>query len=478
MSKYKILAVAIAATLAAPATFAATFVSSATPAVAHTKEAITGNTSKAANQDPIVFTLKAGDFLIGRSSAFRVEITLSGAEFADTGNSVTSLQDDAVTDKNKFDIANEGGSGAQYAFSMVPDDGADPQNVMVGDLFQFDAGDLNLTKVTADTVTATVKVRDLATGLELMSTSGTVMTLAKGTKISATAATPDKIDVTTGKTEFAGGTKVVQLGSVVVGTAATATSMAGSGIAGNTALGNLFQYDAANDKLELTVTAADAAAFTPVDEDDDVTGIYIATDGTCDATDTQLTVSEDDPNVFTGTAALGATGATALVCGVVNGETEIADKGFSVSGKINFKDAGISDVSLASADLATLSYNGPVVKVYHFNPASNPDQVSYLRITNTSSVGGRITINGVCDNGVASATAAQFNLPKQQSVLLTSKDIEQGNAAKGVTGGLGACATGKYRLTVTGEIGSMEVQNFLRNVTSAGTVNTNVNNEK
>jgi len=31
---------------------------------------------------------------------------------------------------------------------------------------------------------------------------------------------------------------------------------------------------------------------------------------------------------------------------------------------------------------------------------------------------------------------------------------------------------------VTGEIGSMEVQNFLRNVTSAGTVNTNVNNEK
>jgi hypothetical protein len=39
-----------------------------------------------------------------------------------------------------------------------------------------------------------------------------------------------------------------------------------------------------------------------------------------------------------------------------------------------------------------------------------------------------------------------------------------------------AGVTAKRRLVITGEVGSMEVQNFLRNGTSAGAVNTNVNN--
>jgi hypothetical protein len=122
-------------------------------------------------------------------------------------------------------------------------------------------------------------------------------------------------------------------------------------------------------------------------------------------------------------------------------------------------------------------YNGPVVNVYHFNPASNPGQTSYLRISNTSAIGGKVTIEGTCDNGVASATPASFTLAAGNSVLLTSKDIEQGNAAKGLASGLGPCAVGgKYRLVVTGEFSTMQVQNFLRNDVSAGTVNTNVNN--
>ena len=39
-------------------------------------------------------------------------------------------------------------------------------------------------------------------------------------------------------------------------------------------------------------------------------------------------------------------------------------------------------------------------------------------------------------------------------------------------------ATGKSRLTVTGEFNGMKVQNFLRNVTAdGGQINTNVNNQ-
>ena len=70
------------------------------------------------------------------------------------------------------------------------------------------------------------------------------------------------------------------------------------------------------------------------------------------------------------------------------------------------------------------------------------------------------------------------------SRLLTSQDVQEGNITKVITGSTGTCAasnstgvTGKMRLTVTGEMGSMEVQNFLRNGTSAGSINTNVNND-
>ena len=60
------------------------------------------------------------------------------------------------------------------------------------------------------------------------------------------------------------------------------------------------------------------------------------------------------------------------------------------------------------------------------------------------------------------------------SVLLTAADLA--NGAKGLSGAFTQCATGKSRLTVTGEFAGMRVQNFLRNVTADGTqINTNVN---
>ena len=61
-------------------------------------------------------------------------------------------------------------------------------------------------------------------------------------------------------------------------------------------------------------------------------------------------------------------------------------------------------------------------------------------------------------------------------MLLTANDLATG--AKGLSGAFTQCATGKSRLTVTGEFNGMKVQNFLRNVTAdGGQINTNVNNQ-
>ena len=129
-----------------------------------------------------------------------------------------------------------------------------------------------------------------------------------------------------------------------------------------------------------------------------------------------------------------------------------------------------------------MMYNGAVKRVWAFNPSTNADQQSYLRITNSSTTAGLFTIDGICDDGTA-GNSVTFTMASGRSILLTSQDVENGNAAKGLTGAMGLCTangtigqTGKRRLTITGEVGAMEVQNFLRNGTSAGAINTNVNN--
>ncbi|MDE2270384.1 MAG: hypothetical protein KGJ94_00170, partial [Xanthomonadaceae bacterium] len=122
----------------------------------------------------------------------------------------------------------------------------------------------------------------------------------------------------------------------------------------------------------------------------------------------------------------------------------------------------------ASANALSMAYNGPVQTAFTFNPASNSNQQSFLRISNTSNAGGLITITAVDDAG-HQAGPVTFNLGAQQSIQLSSSDLENGNAAKGLTGSLGH-GTGKWIVTVVGQIGSMEVTNLNRN-NSSGTLN-------
>ena len=122
----------------------------------------------------------------------------------------------------------------------------------------------------------------------------------------------------------------------------------------------------------------------------------------------------------------------------------------------------------ASANGVSMQYNGPVQTAFTFNPASNSNQESFLRISNTSGAGGMISISAMDDAG-HQAGPVTFNLGANQSIQLSSSDLENGNAAKGLTGSLGH-GTGKWIVTVVGQVGSMEVTNLNRN-NSSGTLN-------
>ncbi len=123
---------------------------------------------------------------------------------------------------------------------------------------------------------------------------------------------------------------------------------------------------------------------------------------------------------------------------------------------------------LAACNLQPMQYNGPVVKVYTFNPAGNTTQQSFLRISDTGPAGGQVTITGIDDAGNPGVGPVSFNLGAGQSIQLTADDLQNGNAAKGLTGALGAPA-GKWRLTVTSYFPNLVVTSLNRNNTS-GTV--------
>ncbi len=75
-----------------------------------------------------------------------------------------------------------------------------------------------------------------------------------------------------------------------------------------------------------------------------------------------------------------------------------------------------------------------------FNPASNFNQRSWLRLVNLSRNGANVTISGVDDAGMAGARAGEFRLGALEAMAVTAEDLEVGN-------GFGD-GTGKWQLAV------------------------------
>ena len=139
------------------------------------------------------------------------------------------------------------------------------------------------------------------------------------------------------------------------------------------------------------------------------------------------------------------------------------DKGFPVRGlgvpqgmwKLKFEsDLDISVLSymrssdgfLTSLDRILPVYGNNQYSAQFFNPASNQNQKSYLRFTNTHNETVWVRIQGFDDRGVSSG-AVSFNLPAGSTKELSSLDLETGRA-EGLRGSLGD-GSGKWRLNIT-----------------------------
>ena len=98
--------------------------------------------------------------------------------------------------------------------------------------------------------------------------------------------------------------------------------------------------------------------------------------------------------------------------------------------------------------------------VYFANPASNSQQQTFLRIVNNSNSQGTVTISAIDDLGINAAEKVSFELGPNESKQMTAQDLENGNAAKGLTGKLGD-GTGKWRLTIASSL-DLATQSLIR----------------
>ena len=90
-------------------------------------------------------------------------------------------------------------------------------------------------------------------------------------------------------------------------------------------------------------------------------------------------------------------------------------------------------------------------EVWAFNPGSNINQGSKLRVINSSASRASVRISGVDDSGeVGPGSELTFNLPGDSVKEINAQELESGSAEKGLAGGLGD-GKGKWRLTVVSD---------------------------
>jgi len=114
--------------------------------------------------------------------------------------------------------------------------------------------------------------------------------------------------------------------------------------------------------------------------------------------------------------------------------------------------------------LTNLSRTTPVLgninEVLIFNPASNVNQRSSLRLVNSSNGIASVTISGIDDSGEnAPGGTLSFIIAANSAIELTAQDLELGNVPAGLMGALGN-GVGKWRLKVISAT-ELQVQSLL-----------------
>ena len=116
-----------------------------------------------------------------------------------------------------------------------------------------------------------------------------------------------------------------------------------------------------------------------------------------------------------------------------------------------------NDGFLTRLDGTSALDGGSSCVVDFFNPASEREHVSQLRLTNTSREIAEIALTGTDDSGQDGLGDVCFTVPAAETRVLTAHDLESGTV--GVVGRLGD-GTGKWRLSVSSNR-SIEVTNLL-----------------
>lgn len=114
-------------------------------------------------------------------------------------------------------------------------------------------------------------------------------------------------------------------------------------------------------------------------------------------------------------------------------------------------------------NLSTPSYEdgGPLHQVTLFPAASDPVRQGFARIVNRSSAGGVATIFAYDDAGVRHGPVA-LSLPPFATVHFNSDDLENGNPAKGLTGGVGN-GMGAWWLEIDSDL-DLDVLGYVRTI--------------
>jgi len=279
----------------------------------------------------------------------------------------------------------------------------------------------------------------------LASSSATLIEFDAALTTTVTAVTPDKIDVTQGSTYFDGSTgdTNADIGNVTInvdGTLWTDGLAAAMGdiVAAGTQLVISGDFTATQD-LTSGVPDGTYTPGTAVDCDD-------ANVGGADAVDDTSATFNLDTTAIDGTFTIH-----------VNGVSQIAKGSYTAEYKITpAAHSDASDISLGT--LSTLEKNGSTRDVYNIPASANSDQ-AYIRIYNTSSVAGTVygTIYDQDGNLVGNAsTVLVSNMAPGTTKVFSAADLETL---------FGATWTKRARMTIDGEIPSMQVQALIRSAT-------------
>lgn len=458
MSKLNLVAVAIAAALAAPAALATTVTPADRDQLVASNIFVDADSTYEVQDFRIVAS--ASDNYLGRTVGYNVRVRLSDGE-------LTAAAEEGVLN---LSVAPVGGALAatlvsgtvvpgatEFVVNVVPSE----DGTQVGEGFVVSG--MEITDAVAlgsgGTITASGEVYDPTTAVKLPGSdfSGVVLRTVEGLAVT-TATSTSTIDVFApiAKKAFVGGSDTARIGGITIAEADDVDAWIGT----------------ADVTADITVTGSNLAAFMESDTDgaNEDAGVYLVAGADCSAAPVAQGVIAGNTVSF---ADVADAARAFSICATANGVDAISAQSFMVQADVEVE--GYNGFESSNLALGSFRYNGPVVEVDHFNPASNPQQQSYLRVINDSATAGRVTVEGYCQDGTASDGVASFELASGASRQVNSQDLE--NGTNGIAGGLGSCGGGKWRLVVTGEFGSMKVQNFLRNSTSAGIINTNINND-